>query len=182
MYKYPIYPFSVCRLVKICESCQNQVCATLLALTSCWKHTMLGCAPVTATGLAITSSEPTATSVANKPKRCRSTSGWQINRTWLTELSSCADSWVPTQTPVGWKSLTTLTTFTRESCFFWGVVFVCNCVNAFRALTHMEPVCDLSGMCSDAYASTPTTLTNVADIECEFCEKVSSVRKARLQI
>ena len=112
-------------LVKICESCHNQVCATLLALTSCWKHTMLGCAPVTATGLAIASSEPTATCVANKPKRCRLTSGWQINRTWLIELSSCADNWVPTLTPVGWKSLTTLTTFTRESCFFWVVVFLC---------------------------------------------------------
>merc|ERR1719495_2900589 len=43
----------------------------------------------------------------------------------------------------------------------------------YSALTHLEPICDLSGICSDAFSSTPTTMTgNAGDIECEFCEKV----------
>jgi len=49
-----------------------------------------------------------------------------------------------------------------------------NFEDIYQALTHLTPVCDLSGVCSDAYANTPTTLTssNVEDIECEFCTKV----------
>ena len=34
-----------------------------------------------------------------------------------------------------------------------------NFEDIYQALTHLTPVCDLSGVCSDAYANTPTTLT-----------------------
>ena len=34
-----------------------------------------------------------------------------------------------------------------------------NFEDIYQALTHLTPVCHLSGVCSDAYANTPTTLT-----------------------
>ena len=45
-----------------------------------------------------------------------------------------------------------------------------------------EEICDLSGLCSQAFELVPATqLQEGEDIQCEFCEKVSAPPSPRLR-